>query len=189
MTHRARMKHHHPFEAQPPRPIKDAGGKLYPHPCRHLGAPSISYRPLAIGYSGAPASGTARFKAIQGHSSPFKVIPAVKNLCTQACPSPLPPAPHYLCANLRHLRTSRLSHLSRRLVAPTCRAKAQRRRERSEGGSAAQADSNLCKSLKNTPKHTKTHQNTVKHTKTHAKKKFSVQLSSVWQPRPPPAAS
>lgn len=31
MTHRARMKHDHPIEAQSPRPVRDAAGTLYPH--------------------------------------------------------------------------------------------------------------------------------------------------------------
>src|SRR5215469_18770374 len=84
------MKHHHPIEAPLPPPVKDAVVTLYPHSCPHLGLPrrnaveagasSIGYRLSPIFYSGAPVflpsrgSAPAGFKAIQGHSSPKKIL-------------------------------------------------------------------------------------------------------------------
>jgi hypothetical protein len=170
------MKHHHPIEAQEPRPVQDAVHTLYSRSCLRLGAQGLKARQViaqgnALGT--APNCQLSPVRAaqigwVQGCSSPVKPIQG--NLCVHAYPSICP---------IRPILPTRRAGSSRRSAA---KAEAQRRRKRSEGGSAAKADSNFCKPLKRTQRNRKeqkrtekdmqkkfgrTHRNTPKHSKTH----------------------
>jgi hypothetical protein len=132
MTHRARMKHHHPFEAQPPPSFLNVVSSFYPQPCLHLGAQGLKARQViaqgkalgtAFHYYQSPAraaqtgwvQGCSRqIKPIQGNSSPPNFWPKEHHACSPLRMANPSRAFLYFCANLRHLRTSQVTHFDLR---------------------------------------------------------------------------